>query len=352
VGRGGKPPLIVTLKDVARQAGVSPATASLVLNGKPGIKASTRIKVQEAAKTLGYTPNGMAQRLVTSKSHTIGLIVTDIENPFFASLTRYIDQSIRSYEYGLILSISNDDIETEDRILQDFMRKRVEGVVVVPSFAKRSDFRIYETLEKRGIPFIFATSYYLDFGRRCVMTNLAKGSYLLVKYLLDLGHRSIVFLLSSDLSVALSSFRLQGYRQAFQEKGVPVDESLIVPCVRPDYHCAYQTANSVLKSRKVDAMITINDYMALGAKRAAEELGYRIPEDVSIAGYDDVTFASLSEIPLTTVRQPIGTIGMDSVDQLFASMEGKHAGPEILFVEPELIVRQSTGHVTAARTGA
>ena len=335
--------MIVKLKDVAARAGVSEATASLVLNGKPGIKESTRARVMETAKALGYTPNGMAQGLATSRTKTIGLVVTDIENPFFGSLTRHIDQAIRGFGYGLILSVSNDNTETEDQILQDFLRKRVEGIIVVPSFAKRQDFRIYDTLEKRKIPFIFTTTYYPGYENRSVMTDFPRGSYLLVKYLLDLGHRSICFLLSSDPTVALSALRLQGYRRAFQERELEVDESLIIPCGRPDYHSAFQEANRFLRGRSTDALISINDYMALGAKRAAEELGYRIPEELSIAGYDDVAFASLSEIPLTTVRQDIPTIGRETVDRLFSLIQGTRTDPEQTWVQPELIVRQSTG---------
>lgn len=340
--------MIVKLKDVANLAGVSESTASLVLNNKPGIKTSTRQKVMDAVNTLGYTPNGIAQGLATSKSKTIGLVVTDIENPFFGSLTKFIDQSIRSYNYGLILSVSNDQVDTENQILEDFVRKRVEGIIIVPSFSQRHDFKAYENLEKRHIPYIFTTTYYPGYENRCVMTDLSKGSYILVKYLLDMGHRKIVFFLSSDPTVALSSLRLQGYRKAFAEKNLTVNEDLIIPCVRPDYHSAYQSANILLQNHKVDAIVTINDYMALGAKRAAEELGYKIPDDLSIAGYDDVVFASLSEIPLTTVRQPISSIGRITVDNLFSMIEKKQKSPEQILIEPELIVRQSTAPVSVA----
>jgi len=340
--------MIIKLKDVAERAGVSEATASLVLNNKPGIKESTRHKVLDAAAALGYTPNGTAQSLATNKTKTIGLVVTDIENPFFGSLTKHIDQAIRSYGYGLILSVSNDNIETEDKILQDFLRKRVEGIIIVPSFTKRLDFRIYETLEKRKIPFIFTTTFYPGYENRSVMTDFPRGTYLLVKYLLDMGHRSIGFFLSSDPTVALSALRIEGYRRALAEKGLSVEPDMIIPCARPDYHAAYQEATLFLRRKKPDALIAINDYMALGIKRAAEEQGYLIPEQLSIAGYDDVAFASLSEIPLTTVRQDIPAIGKQSVYTLFNLIEGKRTSHEQILIPAELIVRQSTGSRAAA----
>jgi LacI family transcriptional regulator len=179
------------------------------------------------------------------------------------------------------------------------------------------------------------------------MTDLSLGSYLLVKYLLDLGHRDIGFLLSTDPTVALSALRLRGYRRAFEERGLMVDEMLIRSCTRLDYYSALQEASLFLKDRSIDALITINDYMALGAKRAAEGLGYTIPEDLSIAGYDDVAFASLSEIPLTTVRQDIQAIGRETVDRLFGLIGGKYAELEQVWIQPELIVRQSTGPFNA-----
>jgi LacI family transcriptional regulator len=335
--------MLIKLKDVAAQAGVSEATASLVHNDKPVIKETTRLKVMEAAKILDYIPNEAAQNLATSRTKTIGLIITDIENPFFGSLTRHIDQAIRSYGYRLILSISNNDIPLEDRILKDFLKKRVDGIIIVPSFRKRGEYRIYETLQKQEIPFIFTTTYYPGFENRSVMTDLSQGSYLLVKYLLDLGHRDIGFLLSADLNMALSSLRLQGYRRAHEERGLTLNTDLIIPCPQVDYHSAFQKTSVFLKTKKIDALITINDYMAMGAKRAAESLGYNIPQDLSIAGYDDVAFASLSEIPLTTVRQNIQTIGQETVDRLFAFIQGKYTEMEQSWIQPELIVRQSTG---------
>jgi LacI family transcriptional regulator len=335
--------MIVKLKDVAARAGVSEATASLALNNKPGIKEATRHKVMEAARVLDYTPNETAQSLATSRTKTIGLIITDIENPFFGCLTRHIDQTIRSYGYQLILSISNDDVSLEDSILQDFLRKRIEGIIIVPSFAKRENYQIYETLERRKIPFVFSTTYYSGFESRSVMTDLSHGSYLLVKYLLDMGHRKIGFLLSSDPATAISALRLQGYHRAFEERGVPIDRALIHPCARVDYYSAFQETGILLKNSNIDALITINDYMALGAKRAAEGMGYQIPEDLSIAGYDDVAFASFSEIPLTTVRQNIQVIAHETADRLFGLIRGTYTEPKQVWVNPELIVRQSTG---------
>jgi LacI family transcriptional regulator len=335
---------MIKLKDVARRAGVSEATASLVMNERPGVNAQTRQRVLRAARSLGYTPNNIARGLAMRKSHTIGLVVTDVENPYFGSLTRYIDEAARNEGYNLILSVSNDDLALEDTIITNFIGKRVDGVVVVPSLARRTDYSCYQKLVEHRIPYVFSTTFYPGVKADCVMTDLEEGSYELTKYLIGLGHRCIVFLVSAWVEAAVSSLRIRGYARAFLDSGIRYEEDCIIACGHPDFTNGYSTTLDFLESREPDAIIAINDITALGAKRAVKEKGYRIPEDISVAGYDDVIFSSIPEIPLTTVRQNISGIAAETVKMLMGRMRGEGGRERIVKkLRPELVIRNSTG---------
>jgi len=333
---------MVKLIDVARKARVSEATASLALNRKPGVKPQTRERVLKAAKSLGYSPNTLARGLATRRTHSLGLVVTDIENPFFGSLTRYIDEYSLAAGYNLILSVSNDQLELEARIVQDFIGKRVDGVILVPALLPRRDLSYFETLKRHRIPLVFSTSYYTGVPCDCVMTDLEEGSYALSRYLLDLGHRDILLLVSNNREVAPSKLRIQGYCRAFEERGLTPDRKRVVESEHTDFECGYTTTLRVLKRGKPDAVMAINDIMALGAKRAIKELGYAIPEEISVAGYDDVIFSSIPEIPLTTVRQNVRQIGRQTVELLFNQIRGKPAAARVHWVAPSLVIRKST----------
>ena len=337
---------MVKLKDVAASAGVSTATVSLVLNKKPGVNAKTREKVLEASRALGYTPNGIAQRLATQRSRTIGLIVTDIENPFFAAVTKYLDQFTKEAGYGLIFEISDDDLEREENNIRDLIGKMVEGLVIVPTLRKlRHDFSIFERLRALGIPYVFLTSYYPGHDCHCVMTDLELGSYLVTRHLIGLGHRDIVLLAPYDTRVIPAALRINGFKKALRDGKCAFKEDMIVHSREPNFRYGYEKTASLIKRRKPDAIMAINDILALGAKRAVNEAGYRVPQDIAVAGFDDVIFASISEVPLTTVKQDVPEMCRLAVQGLMTLLTLKDPyRKRFLFrsVRPELIVRAST----------
>jgi len=325
------------------RAGVSEGTASLVLNNKTGVNAKTREKVLQVANNLGYHPNRIARGLATKKTFTIGLVITDIENPFFGSLTRYIDEHVKKEGYSLILSVSNNLLEMEEKIILDFLGKRVDGLVLVPTLMNRTDFSCFRALDSHKIPFVSSTAYYPGLKSDCVMTDLREGSYRLTRYLLDLGHREILLLTSPLGSGVPSQLRVEGYKQALHDIGLPFEETNIIECEKADYYNGYETAKGVLRKRKPDAITAINDVMALGAKEAALERGYSIPGEISVAGYDDVVFSRVSELPLTTIKQDIPRISEETVSRLMGRIRGESGPAGLRLVPPELIVRKSTG---------
>lgn len=337
---------MIKLKDVAATAGVSTATVSLVLNKKPGVNAKTREKVLQVSRRLGYTPNSIAQRLATQRSRTIGVIVTDIENPFFATVAKYLDEHIKEAGYGLIFEISNDDLTREENSIRDLIGKRVEGLVIVPTLRKlRSDFSIFDQLRALGIPCVFLTSYYPGLDCHCVMTDLERGSYLITRHLIAQGHRDIAFLALHDPRVIPAALRIKGFMRALREEKCTFRDDMIVRCREPSFRSGYEKTASLIKKRKPDAIMAINDILALGAKRALNEAGYNVPGDIAVAGFDDVIFASISEVPLTTVKQDVPELCKLAVRDLMALLARKDPSRRrFVFrsVPPKLIVRAST----------
>ena len=334
---------MIKLKDVAKKAKVSEATASLVLNRRKGVNAATRERVLLAAKALGYTPNSIARGLAMRRTRSIGLVVTDVENPFFGSVTRFVDEYVLARGCTLVLSVSKDDLALEEKIISYFIGKRVEGVIIVPAITRRTNFSYFEDLDRHKIPYVFVTTYYPGIEGDCVMTDLKKGSYQLARYLIDLGHRDVLFLASHDRTVPVSSLRIEGVQKAFAQAGLPADDVRVVECDRANFSCGYAVTKAALERRKPDAIIGVNDIVALGAERAVREMGYAIPGDVSVCGYDDLIFSRISEIPLTTVKQDVQHLCRKAVDVLFERIQGANTGTRILKIPPELVIRQSTG---------
>jgi LacI family transcriptional regulator len=334
---------MIRLKDVAKYAGVSEATASLVLNERPGVNTKTRKKVQRAIKKLRYYPNHFARGLAKRRTQTLGLVVTDIENPFFGSMTKHINAFTRENSYDLVFSITDDDLETEDRILEDFIGKRLNGIIIIPTVHKRREFSHFERLRELGIPYIFSTTYYSGYECDYVMSDLARGSYELTKYLLELGHRDIILFASEDMRVPPSRLRINGYRKALEEFGVEFSKDRIIGCEHPDYYHGYKHMVQRIVSGNVPHAVTaINDVLALGAKQALIDHGIRVPADVSVAGYDDVVFSALSDIPLTTVKQNIPSICRTTVEMLLRKIKQEQIPRVKKKIATELILRKST----------
>ena len=330
----------VKMEDIARETGVSQATVSLALAGSPLVSEKTKKKVREAAERMGYSPNAAARSLVSRTSKTFGLIVPEISNPYFGELAREIAANVRKHGCNLLIATSNDSHEMERDIIDQFVSDRVRGVFMAPTSNNNIDMDFLYKLEKNDIRLLFVTSYYHAIKAPCVMVNLEKGSYDLVSYLLDMGHRDI-YMLGADKLMMPTSSRLEGYRRAFGSRGLAVDEKKFINCISTTFERAYSIAQQMLcEAANIDAIVCINDIMALGVLRALLDSNIQVPQQISVAGYDDVIFSSVSAIPITTVRQDIKALGSLAVDTLIGDNGCWH--DRRYFIEPELIVRRST----------
>lgn len=337
--------MTIKLKDIAKLANVSEATVSLALNNSKLVKDDTGKRIREIAKEVGYTPNAMARGLVKQKSGTIGLIVPDIESAYYGKLVKCIDESLRDAGYNLVLAISNDKPEIEAKIVQNLVSERVEGIIVAPVNQYNGELDYIRQLDRHSIPCVFVSAYYDGVDAPYVMVDLEEGTYKLVKYLLDLGHRRIVFLTGSP-RVITTSFRVNGYRRAFEEKNLRVDETALIECKHLDYEQACDVARELLKNKEeIDAVITINDMMALGVINTFKNSGVKVPEEISVAGYDNMIFSIVSSIPVTTVSQDIRKMSWLAVDIMVGKLENQGSIRENTLIKPDLVIRESTGVV-------
>jgi len=329
----------VTIKDIAKVAGVSVATASMALNNKPGINKETKQKVLEVAEQMYYRPNHSARSLITKKSGCIGLVVTDIRNPFFSKVVDVFNREVEKRGYSLLLGISNDKVSLEKKCVDLFIERSVEGIIVVPTIQPSPDLEHLYMLKRMKIPFVFCTTAYNGIEADLVMTDLMEGEYQIVRHLIESGRRSISFV-TCDRSLLLSRERLEGYKKAHMECGLSYSNEQII-VTEPDYEHGYEVGKTLVQGNS-DAVVTVNDFLAFGVSKAFKDAGVRIPEDIAVAGYDDLLFSNLVEPALTTVKQPVTEICMKTLEVLFNRIENGNGTASLHALNPNLIIRDST----------
>jgi len=334
--------MTVRLKDIAKMANVSEATVSLALNDSNLVNKHTKQRIKKIASESGYTVNALARSLVKKSNKTIGLVVPDIENPYYSQLVKYLDLYIKEAEYNLILAISNDKLEEEKSIINNFISERLEGIIIVPINNINNNIEYIKQLDDNNIPFVFSTSHYPDIAAPYAMVDLEDGMYKLVKYMLDLGHRKIFFICGYT-KVLTTYLRLNGYKKAFKERDLVPIEDFIIECPRVNYDYAQNAAMNIIKRNVTfDAVVAINDLMAIGILNVFKMSGLNIPEDVSLAGYDNTVFSSIASIPITTVNQNLKLISRHTVDMLFNEINNRGVLLDNVLIKPELIIREST----------
>lgn len=334
-----------TIRDIAERLGLSQATVSMALNNKPVVNERTRAKILKCARDMRYTPNLLARGLALQRSLTIGVVCPDTENPCFGSMIKHISNQSKEYGYSVIVSVSQGDMSEEARCIQNFIDRKCDGIIIMPTDNVENDAEIFLRLRETGTPVVFCISYYRDFGGDCVMTDYADGSYKLTKYLLELGHRELWYLVTENTDIPVSRLRVEGYRRAYEEMGIPCDPCWIIGCRDINYKNGYQKIVQELNRRPApDGILSLNDYTTFGVIRAAKEMWLRIPEDISIAGYDDVFYAKFATTPLTTVRQDLEGIARNALKLLLAKMNGAPRPEEPIqrLLEPVLVTRETT----------
>lgn len=327
-----------TIKDVARKAGVSIATVSRILNGTGVVSPKLIENVQSAIKETGYQPNAVARALKIKESKSIGLIIPDIENPFFPALVRGVEDTARKYDYAVILCNSDGYAEEERKYIRFLHSKRVDGVIFTGSIDSDQNLAL---LAELNMPVV-------TLDRQSQLENISSvsvdnyyGAMLAVEHLLDQGAKKIAFLGGADrLSVAVERF--QGYQDVLKKRGIPIVDDLILHG-EFTFNSGYENTAILLKRQeKFDAVFAANDLIAFGVIDCLTKHGIEVPRKVIVAGYDDIRMAGWYKPSLTTVRQPVYQMGEKTVEILLTLFSNSESELYTERFRPELIIRNST----------
>ena len=329
---------MATIREVAESAGVSYATVSHVLNNTRVVSHETRERVLAAMAALNYRPNALARSLRQGKTNTLGLVLPDSANPFFAEISRTIEDEAFNKGYSVFLCNTELDTQRELFYVDVLSKKQVDGIIFVAAGdqADSLDFLI-----QRGMPVVMIDRNVPNVEVDAVLPDHQLGGFFATRHLLELGHTRIACI-AGPSSITPSAERITGYRNALEQAGIPYDESLVV---RGDYHAqsGMDITHSLLKmDSRPTAIFALNDLMALGALRAAAEAGCLVPKDLAVVGYDDLELSQFTNPPLTTIAQPKKEIGTQAVQLLVDRISQKSRPPSRLVLPPELIVRRST----------
>ncbi len=332
---------MANIQDVARHAGVSISTVSRVLNGNERVNSAVKTRVEAAAKALAYQPNPAARSLRTNRSRIIGLLISDIQNPFFMGLIRGVEDQALQHEYSLILCNSNESPQREEQYLNVLCAERVAGAIIVPTREQLGEAAL-RRFRERGIPIVAVDRAVKDNEIDAVLVDNVRGAREAVGHLIANGYRRIGVLVGPT-AIVTGRDRLQGYVQALQEAGIPRDPTI-------EYSGAfsaesgYELAEKILTQHPpVEAIFSGNNLITLGVLKAIQAHNLRVPEDLALVGYDDIEWAHPGSVSLTTVIQPVYELGSTAALRLFQRMQNQAVqSRQEIILTPTLRVRGSS----------
>ena len=324
----------VTLKDVAKAAGVSYATVSRALSGSPQIGSDTRERIIKLCDEMGYTTNYVARSMVMKKTDLIGLVVPTIDNAFMSELAYYAEMSARSHGYNVMLCNSGPDLKQEKTVVKLLLGRQVDGILIVPQSSKTyENIRAYTD----QVPTVFMSENLRDQPQSYVAADNTRGAYIATKYLYELGHRDILYF--GRRHTTTHQLRAEGYMKACQELGLQ-QRFLDSEYSRSSIANGYEMARDLF-SKPIDysAIFASTDSSALGILRAADERHIDIPGHVSLIGFDNIPSTALPRIELTTIDQPKREIAIQAVDMLRDKIENGTQGYVHQILLPTLVKR-------------
>jgi len=339
---------MATLKEVAKKAGVSITTVSRVINGSSKVNGETRERVQKAMIQLDYQPNRVAQRLRASsgQSKLLGLIIPDIQNQFYSNIVRGIEDVTYGHDYAVILCNSDENPNKERFYLEVLKSESVDGIILPPIHQFGEEI---ESIIELGIPIVCVDRKLMRKKVDTVVIGNEKGGYDAVSHLIEQGHKKIAILTSS---LQFSSFdeRQKGYERALKENGIEIDKRLIKEGDPRSSETARELTDELLSlDSPPTAIFATNNLMTLGVLESVNKHEMQIPDDISIVGFDDLPWAKAISPPLTTIKQPAYEMGQKAAELFFQRVENPSREPELVIMEPKLIVRESTAKLVNAQ---
>jgi LacI family transcriptional regulator len=329
---------MATIKDVALRANVSVTTVSHVVNATRFVSKVARQRVNEAIRELHYVPSALARSLKNNRTHTIGMMIPNCSNPFFAELIRGIEDACFAANFNVILCNSDDDANKQRKYIRVLMEKQVDGMIV---FSSGGDNELSELLLETGMPQILLDREVEKVQADLVEVDHEAGGWLATRHLLELGHLRIGCI-TGPLDLAPARQRLQGYRRALSEASMQINPLWQVEGGFTSENGYAAMQRLLVSNQRPSAIFASNDLMAIGALCAAAGHGLRIPHDISVVGFDDIALAAFSSPPLTTVAQPKHQLGSMAASFLMARIADPSLPLRREILQPQLCLRQST----------
>ena len=328
-----------SIYDVARESSVSVFTVSEVVNKKSHVSKKLRERVEAAIRKLNYRPNLVARSLAKQKTHTIGMIVPDIANPFFPVVVRGAEDAALKQGYNLLLCNSDDSLDKEERAIELLLSKRVDGILLTKT---ADDFRapLRKMIQEVKIPFVLVMRTYSKLTADAVITDDYQGAYDAVCHLARAG-RHRIGLISGPLKVSNAIARYQGFHDALKAMDLPFQQELVV---EGDYRIesGYRAGHALL-SHRPDGIYVANHLMTVGLLKAAEEMGLRCPDDFGLVSFDDYPWLGIFRPRLTTVELPKHQLGSEAAELLIKRIAGDKSKAVLRKLQPELRIRESCG---------
>ncbi|HDL2106267.1 TPA: substrate-binding domain-containing protein [Mannheimia haemolytica] len=327
---------MATMKDIARLAQVSTSTVSHVINNSRFVSEEIRERVQRVVKELNYTPSALARSLKVNETKTIGMLVTATGNPFFAEVMAGVEQYCQQHQYNLIIATTNGDTERLQHHLQMLMQRKVDGLLLMCGDTR---LNADESLNI-PLPLVVLDWWFTELNADKIFENSISGGYLATKTLIEAGHSKIA-IITGNLKKSLAKNRLEGYKKALAEANIPLNPNWVFES-HFDFAGGVNGMNALLaQSEKPTAVFACSDTIALGAYQAIWQQGLRIPQDISIIGYDDIELAKYLPPPLSTISQPKAELGRLAVETLLKRIRFKSTDFQTIMLEPELVLRHS-----------
>ncbi|MDR6538789.1 LacI family DNA-binding transcriptional regulator [Variovorax soli] len=332
---------MATIKDVALRAGVSVTTVSHVVNDTRHVSAKVRERVEEAIRELGYVPSAVARSLKSNTTRTVGMLIPNSSNPYFAEIVRVVEDRCFGAGYTLVLCNTDDEPRRQSVYLQVLSERRIDGLIVVST---GDDASLATLLRGLRMPVVLVDREIDDPACDLVESAHMHGGLLATRHLVSLGHTRIACI-GGPAGLAPSAQRIEGWRMALAEAGLSPAAGAGELLWHGGFTSqgGYEAMHAIARtSSPPSAVFVCNDLMAIGALRAAHESGLRVPDGLSVVGFDDIELSSFTSPPLTTVAQPKARIGALAVDMLLERIDGRRHEPRKVMLQPELHVRGST----------
>lgn len=331
--------MTVTIKDVAKLAGVSISTVSRVINDSKPVSPEARRKVLHAIETLRYEPNEVARSLVTKKSNLIGVVVDDIGSPYVAQIVRGIEEIGRMYKYDIILSSSYGNADTELRFLKLLRTKQVEGIILVSEIINQD---MIDYMENTKLEFMYINRYYNIPELPTISLDHNKATKKMMDYLIELGHKKILYLTQeNDSERRIEHEKVEAYKEAMTSIG---EKPILVKINNHQIDGGYKIGREIVRLKEekgITAVFCCQDELAIGLMNYLHDNGIKVPEDISVAGYGDLNVASIYRPTLTTIKEPYYDMGAISIRKMLKKLIGEPIDEEIIVLPIRLAKRES-----------